>query len=494
MYTVSDVSKLRRHQDLFRALKKARRIMVITGAGISVAGGIPDFRSPGGLFDQMKNRFHGTIRKGQDLFDARWIDGIRLILEEQLRAAHEMSEGEEEEEEIDKEEIDKEEIDKEEIDKEEIDKEEIDKGEIDPMDFSSDFFDPSEENKPALLETPIKRGRNRMGLREGARIFLSFMAELKHLVDHAKPAGTHRFLKYLSDRKKLLRVYTQNIDCLEERVGLKLASFDEKCTVNHTRLDMTRSSSQDTELASSQFNFSEDDRLCLPIAVHHEGSMNLSLTSIAADEERHVVLLHGNLHWVVCTLCDLRLEFSGLVEETFRQGLAMLCPDCEMLQSIREAGGLRRHSIGMLRPDVVLYNESHPKGDWIASIFEADLKRKPDLLLIIGTSLKIPGCKQLIKKAAKSIQMRRGKVIFVNDTSPASPKEWTDIFDAHFIGDCDEIVQKLIRLLDEDYPKSDSCPIIDLTLETKSRSLKRRRSDSYVKDKPIQTRARSTYL
>src|SRR5215469_5310535 len=35
-------------------LRPARRVVVFTGAGISTESGIPDFRSPGGVWSQMK--------------------------------------------------------------------------------------------------------------------------------------------------------------------------------------------------------------------------------------------------------------------------------------------------------------------------------------------------------------------------------------------------------------------------------------------------------
>ena len=38
-----------RARELARLLKGARRIAVLTGAGMSTESGIPDFRSPGGL-------------------------------------------------------------------------------------------------------------------------------------------------------------------------------------------------------------------------------------------------------------------------------------------------------------------------------------------------------------------------------------------------------------------------------------------------------------
>ena len=36
--------------DLARVIADARRIVVFTGAGISTESGIPDFRSPGGVW------------------------------------------------------------------------------------------------------------------------------------------------------------------------------------------------------------------------------------------------------------------------------------------------------------------------------------------------------------------------------------------------------------------------------------------------------------
>src|ERR1041384_7586208 len=41
-------------EDLARELKAASRIVVFTGAGISTESGIPDFRSPGGVWSKMK--------------------------------------------------------------------------------------------------------------------------------------------------------------------------------------------------------------------------------------------------------------------------------------------------------------------------------------------------------------------------------------------------------------------------------------------------------
>lgn len=52
------------------------------------------------------------------------------------------------------------------------------------------------------------------------QVFYSFMGELKEIVESAQCTQVHHFIKDLQTRKKLLRCYTQNIDCLEERLGL----------------------------------------------------------------------------------------------------------------------------------------------------------------------------------------------------------------------------------------------------------------------------------
>lgn len=55
---------------------------------------------------------------------------------------------------------------------------------------------------------------------ESTRLFYTFIAELKSRIDQAKPGPTHRFIRILGDKGKLLRSYTQNIDGFEERAGL----------------------------------------------------------------------------------------------------------------------------------------------------------------------------------------------------------------------------------------------------------------------------------
>jgi len=51
---MSDSAQTPSAQALADLLRSARRVVVFTGAGISTESGIPDFRSPGGIWSQMK--------------------------------------------------------------------------------------------------------------------------------------------------------------------------------------------------------------------------------------------------------------------------------------------------------------------------------------------------------------------------------------------------------------------------------------------------------
>lgn len=130
----------------------------------------------------------------------------------------------------------------------------------------------------------------------------------------------------------------------------------------------------------------------------------------------------------------------------------------------RVARSARALKIGKLRPGIVLYDEPHPLGDDIGSIQTGDLSRKPDLLIIMGTSLKVHGLKKLVKEFAKVVHSTapvpspcvanspkptttknamKGKVIFVNKTAPSS--EWDGIIDYHVEGETDAWVERVLE-------------------------------------------------
>ncbi|KAJ3373310.1 hypothetical protein GGF31_000743 [Allomyces arbusculus] len=181
------------------------------------------------------------------------------------------------------------------------------------------------------------------------RLFYSLMGSMRAAALAASPTPTHEWLASLESRGSLLRCYSQNIDDLEPRAGL------------------------------------------------------------AADS---LVQVHGTLSRVRCVVCHRTAAHSDEVATEFQQGNAPSCAACETEAEARKKAGKRVRAVGIVRPDVVLYNETHPAGDEIAERVAADANRRPDVLIVMGTSLAVPGIKHLVRDIAAAVREdapRRGK-------------------------------------------------------------------------------------
>lgn len=204
-------------------------------------------------------------------------------------------------------------------------------------------------------------------------IFYSFMAGLRSATLDAQPTHTHQLLKLLKDKKKLLRCYTQNIDGLEFRAGL---GFND------------------------------------------------------------TVQLHGDIHKLKCMNCSQTYPWSPAYAEEMQEGDAPDCENCINTSLARSLSGKRSTSVGQLRPDIVLYGEDHPTGDDISLKLAKDCSRAPQLLIVMGTSLKVVGIKRLVRSLAQATRAAGGMVVFVNKTT-VSQSEWRNIFDYHVLADSD---------------------------------------------------------
>lgn len=98
-----------------------------------------------------------------------------------------------------------------------------------------------------------------------------------------------------------------------------------------------------------------------------------------------------------------------------------------------------------VRPNVVLYGEENPASESISSIVSHDLRLGPDLLIIMGTSLKVHGLKILVKEFARTVHSKKnGKVIFVNSSPPAE-STWRETIDCWIDMKCDDWARDKFR-------------------------------------------------
>ncbi|KAI8844170.1 DHS-like NAD/FAD-binding domain-containing protein [Chytridium lagenaria] len=233
-------------------------------------------------------------------------------------------------------------------------------------------------------------------------LFFEFMAELKGLSDAAAMTPTHTFLKNLEHQGRLLRWYTQ----------VKPSLFSELAQ----------------ETASSQ---SAPPPLKRSSSIGHTGGPVL-------------VQLHGSLDAVVCSLCVSLYPYDDDHHSAFSTGAAPQCPRCIAHQESRTSRGKRGTAVGALRPNVVLYGEHHEGGAAIAqtALFDTT-RRRFDVLLVMGTSLKVDGVRKLVRDLAAGCRTRGGKVVLVNRN--ALGKEWDNVFDYLLLGDCDTVVEELGR-------------------------------------------------
>ncbi|KND95153.1 NAD-dependent protein deacetylase hst4 [Tolypocladium ophioglossoides CBS 100239] len=285
-------------QRLLSALRKKKKIVVIAGAGISVSAGIPDFRSPTGLFATARNQ-HRLKASGKHLFDA----------------------------------------------------------------------------------SVYKHNSS-------TQSFHTMVREMAQMTKTASPTPFHHLLASLAKEGRLLRLYSQNIDCIE------------------TSMEPLKTS----------------------VPLEPKGPWPLTIQ------------LHGGLQKMVCTKCGDLQPFNG---ELFNGPEAPLCEACEEQDQVRTTyAGKRSHGIGRLRPRIVLYNEYNPDEEAIGNVARADLKARPDAVLVVGTTLKVPGTRRLVKELCQVTRGRKdGFTAWINIDAEPKGIEFKDCWNLVVRSKCDNVAR-----------------------------------------------------
>lgn len=355
----------RQLQNVANILTASKKVVVVTGAGISTNCGIPDFRSENGLYDLIQSQ-----------------NNQASLLASTTRRT-------------------------------------LPRSQASPSSSSA--------KASSSLATPTIKGKDLFSSDVwndpvSTSTFYTFIASLRrNICDEVKQTtGTHRFIRTLRDSRRLVRCYTQNIDGLETREGL--------CT----NLDYGKGN-------RARFSPKTMKKPNAPASMFSGG---------ASDGGCEVVQLHGNLQLLRCDLCCATCAWEDEGREALLlDGKAPVCRSCVTQDQERRDRGKRGTKIGSLRPNVVLYGEENPSADAIGAISTHDLGLALDVLLILGTSLRVHGLKTLVKEFAKAVHARpgaKGKVIFVNLTKPPE-SVWKGVIDYWISMDCDQWVHSLRR-------------------------------------------------
>jgi NAD-dependent histone deacetylase SIR2 len=229
--------------------------------------------------------------------------------------------------------------------------------------------------------------------------FHDMVRTLHGMAAEAEPTEFHQLLATLATEGRLLRLYSQNVDCIETRL--------------------------------------EPLKTTIPLQVKGPWP--------------RTVQVHGGLEKMNCSKCGWVGTFEP---EIFVGAQPPDCRECLEMESVRGIAGKRSLGVGKLRPRIVLYNEFHPDGDAIGAVTAADIKARPDALIVVGTSLKVPGIKRIVQEMCKTVADLRGGVsVWVNNHDPPSAKDYS--FDLVVKGDCEKVA-RLVKLPRWDGSDSDS--------------------------------------
>ncbi|KAF2761851.1 DHS-like NAD/FAD-binding domain-containing protein, partial [Pseudovirgaria hyperparasitica] len=214
--------------------------------------------------------------------------------------------------------------------------------------------------------------------------FHAMVRELSEKTKKAEPTPFHHLLATLAQEGRLLRLYSQNVDGIDTRIE--------------------------------------------PLAT------NVPLIKPWPK----TIQVHGGLDHMVCSKCH---KVSDFEPSLFKDAIPPLCRDCEEIDSVRTShAGKRSHGIGKLRPRMVLYNEHNPDAEAIGSVTQADLRARPDALIVAGTTLKVPGVRRIAREMCNVVRDRRdGTTIWINNDPEPSGKDLENLWDLVVKGPCDEV-------------------------------------------------------
>ena len=234
---------------------------------------------------------------------------------------------------------------------------------------------------------------------EATKDFHERIVELHRQIEKATPTPFHRWLSSLAQMGTLTRLWTQNVDGLEENFENLSASRA------HDREDFPRT-----------------------------------------------IRLHGTLEEMVCH--QNKTHCYSFDPSYFTDCKPRDCPSCEEEQHKpvdRRGRPPKRSStcvVGKIRPNIVLYDECE-EGYEVEPILEQDLSMAapPDCILIVGTRLRTPGAKRLLSQICRKAKQLNGDchIIYMNKERRPLGKLLDALIDYRVEGDCQTFAREALK-------------------------------------------------
>ena len=153
------------------------------------------------------------------------------------------------------------------------------------------------------------------------------------------------------------------------------------------------------------------------------------------DLDGKTVRLHGRVDQARCGICNWVCDYKP---HLFQGSDSLRCQRCVQRSQARILKGKRSWNIGKLRPNVLLYGEPHPDDKEILATARHDLRICPELVLIVGTKLAIPGARSIATDFCYAARSVGGASFWINKEEPM----WSvkSLCDYVLIGDCDKVI------------------------------------------------------
>ncbi len=159
-------------------------------------------------------------------------------------------------------------------------------------------------------------------------------------------------------------------------------------------------------------SFSSDgpvDPLCM-ILEGREGEVGRQ----KADRERGGQM-GGQGEQARCGVCNWVCNYEP---HLFQGSDSLYCQRCLQRSQARILKGKRSLNIGRLRPNVLLYGEPHPDDKEILEAARHDLRICPELVLIVGTKLAIPGARSIASDFCNAARSVGGVSFWISKEEP----------------------------------------------------------------------------